>query len=458
MQSRYLHPRIFNSIILIALAFSACDDFVDIDPPRTALVQETVFESDATATAAVLDIYHQLRTGAFASGSLYSVSYLGTLLSDEQQDYYVGTPESMVQYQQFNSNQLEEDNGIIFTLWADLYKTIYKCNAVMGGLAASNGMSPATKLQLEGEARFIRAFCYFYLVNLWGDVPLLLSTDYRVNSKAGRTNIDDVYTRILDDLAIAKNQLPETFSSFSNTRVRATKWAAIALLARTYVYREAWANAEAEATALISNTELFSLPELSTVFSANSNEAILQWWSNQRTLERGTFRFFDVPVLGAIREEFAESFESEDMRRSTWIQASQANYLYAAKYTANTAAQFSTPLRLAELYLIRAEARAQQENFAGAREDLNAIRSRAGLAQLDTDEKEELLLAVELERRSELFTEWGHRWLDLKRTHRAMNVLGVLKPSLTIERLLLPLPESELRTNAGLKDSQNPGY
>jgi hypothetical protein len=328
----------------------------------------------------------------------------------------------------------------------------------MGGLAASNGMSPATKLQLEGEARFIRAFCYFYLVNLWGDVPLLLSTDYRVNSKAGRTNIDDVYTRILDDLAIAKNQLPETFSSFSNTRVRATKWAAIALLARTYVYREAWANAEAEATALISNTELFSLPELSTVFSANSNEAILQWWSNQRTLERGTFRFFDVPVLGAIREEFAESFESEDMRRSTWIQASQANYLYAAKYTANTAAQFSTPLRLAELYLIRAEARAQQENFAGAREDLNAIRSRAGLAQLDTDEKEELLLAVELERRSELFTEWGHRWLDLKRTHRAMNVLGVLKPSLTIERLLLPLPESELRTNAGLKDSQNPGY
>ncbi len=113
-------------------------------------------------------------------------------------------------------------------------------------------------------------------------------------------------------------------------------------------------------------------------------------------------------------------------------------------------------LRFAELYLIRAEARANQDNLEGAIDDLNEIRSRAGLPDLlDTLTKDEVLLAIEKERKLELFTEWGHRWLDLKRTGRALTVLSVTKPEITETDLLYPIPLAAMNTNPNLE--QNPG-
>jgi hypothetical protein len=116
----------------------------------------------------------------------------------------------------------------------------------------------------------------------------------------------------------------------------------------------------------------------------------------------------------------------------------------------------STVLRLAEQYLIRAEARTQQNNIAGAQADVNVIRHRAGLGDTPANDKESLLTAIDQERKHELFNEWGHRWLDLKRTGRADAVLSAIKPQWKPTAVLFPIPESEIINNPALK--QNPGY
>ena len=113
-------------------------------------------------------------------------------------------------------------------------------------------------------------------------------------------------------------------------------------------------------------------------------------------------------------------------------------------------------LGLGEQYLIRAEARAQQDNVSGAQEDLNIIRNRAGLLKTTSSDKVSILLAIEQERSKELFAEWGHRWFDLKRTRRTNVILGAIKSSWKSTDLVYPIPLVEITNNPFL--TQNPGY
>ncbi|WP_316930081.1 RagB/SusD family nutrient uptake outer membrane protein [Gillisia sp. Hel_I_29] len=122
--------------------------------------------------------------------------------------------------------------------------------------------------------------------------------------------------------------------------------------------------------------------------------------------------------------------------------------------------EYSMVFRLAEQYLIRAEAKFQQNDISAGLEDLNVLRDRAGIGSLSLDnintEEEELIAIILEERRRELFAEWGHRWLDLKRTEMAEKVLGDNKPSWEQTNLLFPIPQEERLKNPNL--SQNPGY
>jgi hypothetical protein len=447
------------SVITLLVTISSCDDFVKIDPPRTALTRSTVFESDATAEAAILDIYVQLRgAGSFAGGSLGSISFLMSLLSDEQINYITGSPISVAENQQFNDNALLANNSKVLSLWSDLYKCIYKANAIIEGLESSNSISTTVRQQLDGEAKFIRAFCNFYLVNIWGDVPLVLSTDYRVNSNISRTPVATVYQHIINDLTSAQNQLKADYTTSGNQRVRANKWAATALLARVYLYVQDWPKAEEQASSIIANTGLFNLVSpLSGVFNLNSAEAILQWWNNLRPNEYTIFRFNFSCV---IQPEFVNAFEANDLRRSTWVGLFSSSFV-TLKYSAsasNPPTQYATVLRVAEQFLIRAESRVHQNNYAGARSDINTIRTRAGLPNTQVDDHVALLEIIEQERRSEFFNEWGHRWFDLNRTNRTQQVLQSIKPQWLPTAVLFPIPESEIIKNNGLKNSQNPGY
>ena len=445
-------------ILFITIVFiSSCEDFVDIDPPKNELVTKTVFEDDATATSALLGVYGQMGQGFVASG-FTGGSYILSTLSDDLKFVFATFPERLELY----NNEILPTNSIIQSIWSQLYEHIFQVNTILEEIENSKNLSEEVARQLKGEALFIRAFSYFYLENLFGDVPLTVTTDFEKNRQATRAPRMEIYTQIIDDLLQAKEFLSEDYSFSNEERVRPNKATAASLLARAYLYIEDWASSEVQATETINNS-LYSLAtNLNDVFLANSSEAIWQWAQTEsNNTSEGSifpFTFFAKPT-----EELINSFEDGDDRRSNWMASDAGGELYPFKYKLQAfdvpkGQEYSMILRLAEQYLIRAEARAHQGNLEGAREDLNMIRNRAGLLNTTASDKNSVLLAIEEERRVELFTEWGHRWLDLKRTKRADEILGGLKPGWQPTDILLPIPEIQLLNNPNMTDSQNPGY
>ncbi len=133
---------------------------------------------------------------------------------------------------------------------------------------------------------------------------------------------------------------------------------------------------------------------------------------------------FTSPNYYSSTNQLLEAFEVNDLRKSVWIDSSVVDtqvYYYPFKYTLSqgepgNVQQHYMVLRLAEQYLVRAEARARQNNLAGALSDINAIRERAGLSLLqDNMTEDEIVNAIAHERQIEMFAEWGHRWFDLKK-------------------------------------------
>ena len=454
--------KFYKYIFGCILIFSACKKFTEIDPPHTELIRSAVFTNDNTANATMIDIYYQLSSNGFASGTQLGFSLISTYSSDEQINYFVGNSD----YEEFNSNELKPSNNTILNLWSDLYKIIYKSNAIIEGVAGSTKISEQMKKQLEGESKFIRAFCSFYLVNLWGDIPLTTSTDSKLNAGMLRTPQEDVYKQIISDLKDAQRLLPDNYIHSNNERVRANRYAATALLSRAYLYTEDWANAEAEASKVIDHTTLYNLvTNLNLAFRANNTEAIWQFHSTARPQEWFTFRVLASigPLTGAFRNSFVNNFETGDKRSTEWVRNVVYNgnlYYFPGKYKSSVAAEdYSTVIRLAEVFLIRAEARTRQNKLTGANSansDINTIRNRAGLGNTSAVTQSQLLLAIEQERNVELFTEFGHRWFDLKRTKRAGDILSSVKGNKwQFTDVLYPIPEYEaLRSRL----EQNDGY
>jgi len=438
----------FTYAVALLFCLLSCDDFVKVDPPRTDLVRSTVFESDATADAAMIDVYYQMKNTGFASGGPSSISFLTSLASDEYIQY---STSSVQDYQQFNDNNLQNTNTFVQSLWRDMYATIYRTNSIIEGLESSSSVTPLLKEQLKGEALFVRSLCNFYLSNLWGDIPLVTSTDYVSNNSPVFIEKANVMNRIVEDLTNAIDLLPSDYSSSNGERVRANKASAIALLARVYLYKGDWANAEVTATSVITQKTLYSLePDLGSVFKTTSNEAIFQIWSQQTPRDRSTFYVYSFgPLFGAFRTSFISDFEASDLRRSKWIRLQDVEgvpFYYASKYFSNTnpPSDYSTVLRLAEQYLIRSEARIHLSKLIDGANDLDIVRNRAGLPNTLASSQNELLQAVLRERKYEFFTEWGHRWLDLIRYGEASTILGPLKTDWNDTDVNFPLPQIQI--------------
>jgi starch-binding outer membrane protein, SusD/RagB family len=362
--------------------------------------------------------------------------------------------------QEFMLNSLTAANGQIKNLWSTNYKHQYNINAALEGLQASPQVSAAVKKQLEGELKFLRAFCNFYLVNQWGDVPLVLSTNYMDNSVITRTASSLVYGKIIEDLLTAKNQLP---APTANIRNRPTKLAAAALLARVYLYREQWQLAEQYSDEVISSGQYTPLGLPANVFLANAKESIFQLSPTSGLLkETNALRPLGSAPQIYIPASLLSAFPNGDSRRSRWIDSftyQSVKYYYPGKYknTSTTPTEYYTLLRVAEQFLIRAEARLKQNKPDMAIADVNMIRVRAGIPLLSlTANATEIMEAIEKERRLELFAEWGHRWLDLKRWNRATAVLSPVKPGWSAEDELYPIPQDDLILNPFL--TQNTGY
>ncbi|MCX2681944.1 RagB/SusD family nutrient uptake outer membrane protein [Galbibacter sp. EGI 63066] len=456
----------YTYIILPLLCiFWGCEDFVEVDLPSNQVIREDVFSQEESVKGLMQVMFYELSDASyFSSGSDGSVTMVSGLASDELINY-----STISEHPEFFQGNVTTHNEIVGRLWSTMYSTIYMANDMMEGLGEpyADGIPEELKNQCIGEAKFVRAFAHFYLVNLFGNVPLVTTTDYHKNTTAKRSSTEVVYEQIISDLEDAITLLA---TGYGGERTRPNRAAARLLLSRVYLYLGDWEKAGNLATEVISEQTMYEIiPNLDEVFKANSRETVWQIEPVGRiyTLEGETFILTGLPTLFALNPELVSTFEEGDKRREQWIgvySSGPNSYYYPYKYKINSASEFtgvteySTVLRFAEAYLIRAEARAQQNNLDGAITDLDVIRERADVPLLSatspSTSKEGLIASIREERRKELFTEWGHRWFDLVRTGEATDVL--VDKNWSIKNYLYPIPEQELLINPNL--DQNIGY
>jgi hypothetical protein len=484
----------FFPLILLILVQASCKKLVDIPPPTQTLAENKIYATDATAIGVLDGIYTTLTNDdAFSSPfqGRWSIGLFAGLSADELSPFATTNP----YYTYFRNDLKMIASSSGSELWTPLYNYVYKCNAAIEGLQKSTSLTSVVNQQLLGEAKFMRAFFYFYLVNLFGDVPLALSTDAAVNTTLSRSFKTDVYKQIITDLKEAKdlmnsNYPDATLLGTTSERIRPTRWAAEALLARVYLFTGDYADAEVEASVVINNISLYELlPSLNDVFFKNSKEAIWQLQPTANNLNTVEGRMYVIPPTGpgssnlvSLSKSLLNSFEVGDQRAMfrNWVDTTiykktSTTYdtvPYSFKYkiyaspsvtSASSMTEYFMVLRLGEQYLIRAEARAQLNKINEAKSDLNAIRTRAGLSNTTANDQSSLLTAILNERRHELFCEWGHRWLDLKRTGKVdsvMNIATSLKSNGAIQwrsyQQYYPINQSELNKAPNL--TQTDGY
>jgi starch-binding outer membrane protein, SusD/RagB family len=456
MKWTWLHNRKCFCIVgaLFILTATSCKKLVKVDAPNDSLTSATVFSNDSLAQKAVDGLYIKIMSSTkfLLNGGM---SLFPALSADE----LVRTSPFNFE-DQFSANTILPGNQVVnVNIWKAAYTYLYYCNICMEGLQRSTGVTAEVKKRLLGEVQFVRALCYYYLVNLYGDVPLVLGTNAEVNALLARTPTAQVYLQIIADLEAARDAL-----TGNQINTRPTSYAAQALLARVYLHLQNWSKAEEMASAVINSGQFALHSDLNIVFKEYSKEIIFQWAPVQDKMNSGE-GFIFIP-LGSSRPNYMlttgllAAFEVGDLRKMNWVKSQTYNYPHKYKLTSSSiiVEEFNVVLRLAEQYLVRAEALARQNKISEAVNDINRIRTRAGLAAKEaTISNEQCFQAIEQERRIELFAEWGHRWFDLKRTHRANAVLSAAKGSnWHTNDQLYPIPFSELEADPNLE--QNEGY
>lgn len=449
------------ALSFIFLLAGSCDSFTEVDMPQSELTGVTVFEDVATAKAALANVYALMRENGVASGSLVSATPLMANYSDDMDSYG-----SNMVTEQFTKHMIHPNNSTLLRLWAVPYSEIYAINAIIEGVSVSTAISGEDRDKLLGEAFFLRAFNYFYMVNIFGDIPYTTTTNYEANAVIAKTPQDQVWQNIISDLIMAESLLPEEYPS--PERVRINKATVKAMLARVYLYTQNYALAETYATTVINNPAYSIEPNPALVFLAGSPSTIWAFHpgvAGQNTKDASTYNFSSgPPSKPALSEALYNSFEPGDARKSEWIKIitnGSSNWYRPFKYkkasSTESSEEYTIVLRLEEQYLIRAESRLRNGDVNGAQQDINVIRNRAGLSNTLAATQGELQTAILQERRHEFFTEQSHRWFDLKRTGNAAAALSAIKPGWKATDVLLPIPEAELLLNENLLP-QNPGY
>lgn len=448
-------------ITIIALfGLISCESFVEVEPPKERLISETVFEDAATVKSALANIYVKMRQEGLVSGN-FGLSISMGIYSDEL-DYFGTSPDILKLY----SHNVLASDGSISNWWNHAYNLIYASNAIIEGVGQSETLDEVDKTKFIGQALFVKAYMHSLLISLFGEVPYITTTDYIKNNVATRSTVSEVYQKMIKDLNNAANMLEGLDMGGEN--IVPNQHAVQALLARLYLYSEDWTEAEAMATELIDGHEL---EDIDKVFLKNSKETLWQLKLGDNpvnTNEALQLIISFIPTQGvALTDGLLNAFEPNDLRYEHWTESITSSdglttlyYAYKYKATHNTTTvseEYPIVFRLAEQYLIRAEARAHLGNITGAQEDINRIRNRAGLGDIAANNKIALIDAIVQERRIELFTEQGHRWFDLNRWELSDDLLTPLKSGWRNTDMLFPIPEIELELNPNLKP-QNSGY
>jgi len=475
-----------TGVLLSGLLITGCNKMLDIKDPVNSITTNQVFQTDDQAATALNGLYSFLINGGEQeAGSygqlgndLYSAGGITLAAGHSADELYQPSLSGDDQYYVETTARITLQNlGYSSKLWKSAYKGIFNANALIEGArtAKSAEFTQAYRKRVLGEALAVRAMGYFYLVNLFGKVPLALSIDYNDTQNLPSATPEAVYQQIINDLEEASEYLSENYDGNNTERMRINKWYVKAMLARVYLFTKNYDKAWQYANDVISRTDLFKLEPLNNVFSIASREVIFQLKQSNLSEIIGNATPEEYAMAGRyLTPVLLNAFEEGDNRKTAWTEAvvsgpfTPAGF-FPAKYKINLSnrivlgyrSEYYVVMRLAEMYLVRAEANMLRgaANKNAVIDDLNAIRERAGLNDLPyTLTDQQTTDAIAHERQVELFAEWGHRWLDLKRTNKTTEVLSAIsyKQPWNEHQLLYPVPPDEIQWDNHL--SQNPGY
>ncbi len=486
---RYIKILLLTSWLL---PFYACEDFLDLEPLSQPVavdkgdVNDTViYETAAQFEAALGGVYSDFRN------EYWELDYF--VNGDAQSDDAYAGADNPANFQ-IDEMRIDATNSNVSRDWAYLYGTIGKANIIINNVfeIEEPGFSDQRKGEIKGEASFIRAFHYFQLVQLWGAVPLQLKEITTVSAELlpviypqmfpARATEEEVYNQIIQDLEYALGTVPAT----GPDKGYVTTGAVNAVLAKVYATKEPkqWDKVVQYADAVINGpySLLENYDDLWNGQNENSSEAIFEinyeGTSSSGNWGASMFRGVDWKKFNTPSHDLVAAFDEEgDMiRKNASIDFQDVSGKWGDPYWPQTEFPFinkyrdiSSPspqnyifLRLADIMLLKAEALNEQGDVSGAAQLVNEIRSRVDLPDTDASTQEEMRLAIAKERRLELAFE-GHRWFDLKRTGRAIEVMssvdgpqGPITYPVNENKLVWPIPQSELDNNANLV--QNPGY
>ncbi len=458
------------SLLLLLLSISACREVLE-PKPVDLLVDELVLNEPNDVQPVRIGLYSSLRSTAAP-----------TVVAGDFTADYIQANGTFNDYRELGGKQITAANGAVSELWRRLYRTIYVANFMLENLPKVKGVPEATRKQVLAEARFIRGFANFIGANTYGDIPQVTTTNQATNRTVGRTAKATVLTSVLADYEAALADLPALGPNATNAITNAVylhKVNCQAAMARYYLYQKNWVKAEEMVTAVIrSGVYALETNYIDVVTKESLRESILEvgYISSDDPGTSGGTGEQDLGLNNVFvgRREVIPSnplivslisaeagTRRETMSFDTKNLGGSDNGWTVRKYGSKDENDNNIVLiRLAEMYLIRAEARAQQgrqTGAAGAVADLNVLRSRAKAPPIAATVQAEVLLAVERERVYELAFE-GHRWYDLVRTGRAQAVMSAFSPNWNSRYERWPIPQVEIQQNPALAGQQNPGY
>lgn len=468
----------------LALGLGACS-LEETPPSSLAPVNFYTNASDATAAVnAVYDVANQV------GDQSRNFIIMGDLPSDDM-DPLLNNADRV----QLWSFQTIATNSVVSQTWQVIYQGVNRANAAIERIPGIS-MDETLKKRLVGEAKFLRAYYYFYLVRWYGGVPLMLTETQSLSAgkDIARASADEVYAQIIKDLTDAEAALPDKFAGADLGRV--TAGAAKSMLARVYLTRKDFPNARTKAKEVIDNAakygyglfdryiDVFAIP------NKNGKESVfeIQFVGNGSGQGSGMVTYFapeNSPVTGRGFGSFIptmdlyNSFKTGDKRQELYINS----YVDGAGKTVNTFQHFNKYvdpsartfgdannnfpiIRYADVLMMFAEAENEISGpTAAALAAVNPIRRRAfgfPLTAASTADfttaltKETFRQAIWDERRWEFYAE-GHRWFDLVRTGRLVSLLKAKgKTNISETHTLYPIPQRERDLNPNL--TQNPGY
>ena len=475
------------AIALLGFSFSSCSDFLEQNP-QTDLSENDFYKTADDILSAVNGAYSSLQ-----EGDIYGNWYVfGEIPSDNTRNQLSGSVTTQNEFDQF---YIDTQNSMIANFWKAAYKVINRTNTVLGRI---DGIEINTELanRYKLECKFIRALMYFNLVRVYGDVPLVLkeisiSESYDIL----REPKENVYNQIIADLKEAQD-LPVSYSTAEDGR--ATQGAAKALLANVYMTLHKYAEAETILAEII-NSGRYSLLEntpgslnidgYKNVFSPvnhNSEEGIFEiqflkggygegsnYANNFAPENSGTnvvavggtggnnipeMDIYNAYEEGDLRRDFSMSLGYYDNRKNNeWVESRYVCKFMDVPYQNNDASNNYPVIRYADVILMYAEALNQNGKTAEACKYLNMTRRRGfgyqtpetSPVDLQTTDKAQFALMVEQERRVELAFE-NHRWFDLIRTGRAVEVMKSKGFSLNETNLICPIPQKQIDVNPKL--------